>query len=318
MRQSGFMVPSSLPATFNQVTDPRPRLVISACLLGDPVRYDGDHKRDSFLVGPLADHVQWLSICPEVELGLGVPREKIQLEVATGGIQLVACQSRRDLTGAMQDWAAGWARSQQEREICGFVLKSGSPSCGIGDVRVKEAEGFSREGTGLFAETVMRSFPGIPVTTEKQIHQPGQLEHFLVRIFARQRLLKLLAEPRADRRQQLLGEEQMLLETHRQGSFEELVAIQEEAELVEKHASLLSRPVVWKEHRRALLAASGQLQGESSRNLERRIAATLGDSRWTRWTTELLEQARHQGSPLASQSYLQPLPAGCLPAEAGC
>jgi uncharacterized protein YbbK (DUF523 family) len=309
------MAPAPQTFPFNLETDLRPRLVISACLLGELVRYDGDHKRDSLLAGALAGHVQWLSVCPEVELGLGVPREKIQLEVTADGVQLVACQSRRDLTAAMQDWAAGWASSLQEREICGFVLKSGSPSCGIGDVLVREADEFSREGTGLFAENVMRSFPGIPVTTEKKINHPEQLEHFLVRVFARQRLLKLLAEPRVDRRRQLLGEEQLLLDTHQPGSFEELVVIQDEGALAEKHASLLSQPVAWEEHRRALGAACLQLEGESCRDLERRMGATAGDSRWTRWATELLKQARRQGSPLASQSYLQPFPAGCFPAD---
>ena len=107
------MALSSLTAGVNLATDSHPLLVISACLLGDQVRYDGDHKRDSLLVGPLADHVQWLAVCPEVELGLGVPREKIQLEAASGGIQLVSSRSRKNLTVPMQQWAAGWARSHQ-------------------------------------------------------------------------------------------------------------------------------------------------------------------------------------------------------------
>ena len=305
----------SLTAGVNLATDSHPLLVISACLLGDQVRYDGDHKRDSLLVGPLADHVQWLAVCPEVELGLGVPREKIQLEAASGGTQLVSSRSRQNLTVPMQQWAAGWARSHQERGICGFVLKSASPSCGVGDARVWEGKASSRQGNGLFAEAVMQSFPAIPVTTEKQIQQPGQLEHFLVRVFARERLLKLLVEPHGERRRQLLGQEELLLETYQPGSFEEIVGIQQERLLVERHAAVLSCPVTWKKHRGTLLAACGQLKGDAIRDLEGQLKASAGDKNWTYWTTELFRQARDQGNLLASQSYLQPIPVGCLPAE---
>ena len=314
------MTLSSLTAGVNLVTDSHPLLVISACLLGDQVRYDGDHKRDSLLVGPLADHVQWLPVCPEVELGLGVPREKIQLEAATGGIQLVASRSRKNLTKPMKQWAAGWARSHQERDICGFVLKSASPSCGVGDARVWEGKASSWQGNGLFAESVMKSFPAIPVTTEKQIQQPGQLEHFLVRVFARERLLKLLIEPPGTRRRQLLGQEELLLETYQPGSFEELVGIRQERRLIEKHAAILTHPVTWKEHLRTLLAVCGQLDGDASRDLEEHLKASASDRNWTWWATELHRQAHDQANTLASQSYLQPIPLGCLPAEkeTGC
>ena len=153
------MMPQSPTDTAMPRANARPLLVISACLLGDRVRYDGDHKLDALLTGLLSDHVQWSTICPEVELGLGVPREKIQLEGSGDHVQLLTRQSRQDLTGAMQDWARGWAGSQQQRGICGFILKSASPSCGIGDVKVWQERGFSKGGTGIFAARVMRDFP---------------------------------------------------------------------------------------------------------------------------------------------------------------
>jgi uncharacterized protein YbbK (DUF523 family) len=290
----------------------RPRLVISACLLGDRVRYDGNHKLDQLLAGALAEHVQWCAICPEVELGLGVPREKVQLEVVGEGVQLVAQQSRQDLTGAMQEWADRWSDSCQEDTICGFVLKSGSPSCGIGDARVWKEEEFSRNGTGLFAATVIRDFPCVPVVTEEQLRHPGQLEHFLVRIFARHRLIKLLADDDVDQRRQRLAEEQMLLETHRKGCFEGLVSTRDKMELKMEHAGVLARPCGWTEHRQSLLAICGELEGERCRELERRIRDSSGDDSWSDWATEVLCQARDTGSPLASQSYLQPFPSGCF------
>ena len=290
----------------------RPRLVISACLLGDRVRYDGDHKLDQLLTGALVDHVQWSAICPEVELGLGVPREKVQLEVAGEGVQLVAQQSRQDLTVAMQGWANRWSDSSQEEEICGFVLKSGSPSCGIEDARVWEEGQFSRNGTGLFAATVMRDFPWVPVVTEKQLRHPGQLEHFLVRIFARHRLLRLLAEDDVDQRRQRLAEERVLLETHRKGSFEGLVSSRGGKKLEMEHAGVLARPCSWEEHQQTLVAICEELEGERCRDLERRVRDSGGDNSWSDWATEVLCQARDTGSPLASQSYLQPFPVGCF------
>src|SRR5437870_10585264 len=107
------------------------RLGISACLLGQAVRYDGGHKRDPFLAEVLGRHVEWVPVCPEVELGLGVPREPIRLEGDPARPRLVAPGSGRDLTESMARLARRRCAELSRLDLSGYVLKTGSPSCGM-------------------------------------------------------------------------------------------------------------------------------------------------------------------------------------------
>src|SRR2546428_9751094 len=107
------------------------RLGISACLLGHEVRYDGGHKRDPFLAETLGRFVEWVPVCPEMELGLGVPREPIRLEGDPAAPRLVAANSRRDLTRAMTRLAPARAEQLARLDLVGYVLKKDSPSCGM-------------------------------------------------------------------------------------------------------------------------------------------------------------------------------------------
>src|SRR5213594_299566 len=117
------------------------RLGISACLLGHEVRYDGGHKRDPFLAATLARFVEWVPVCPEVELGLGVPREPIRLTGQAGAPRLVGESSGRDFTRAMLAFAGARVAGLEIRRLSGFVLKKGSPSCGMERVPVHPADG---------------------------------------------------------------------------------------------------------------------------------------------------------------------------------
>src|SRR2546428_814269 len=112
------------------------RLGISACLLGHEVRYDGGHKRDPFLAETLGRFVEWVPVCPEVELGLGVPREPIRLEGDPAAPRLVAAKSRRDLTRAMTRLVRARAEQLARLDLVGYVFKKDSPSCGMERVRV--------------------------------------------------------------------------------------------------------------------------------------------------------------------------------------
>ncbi len=127
------------------------RLGISACLLGHEVRYDGGHKRAPFLAETLGGFVEWVPVCPEVELGLGVPREPIRLEGDPAAPRLVAANSRRDLTRAMTRLARARAAELARLDLVGYVFKKDSPSCGMERVRVHGEGGRPlRRGTGLF------------------------------------------------------------------------------------------------------------------------------------------------------------------------
>src|SRR5581483_6464958 len=114
----------------------RVRIGISSCLLGEAVRYDGGHKRDAFLTDVFGKYVEWVSVCPEFELGLGVPRESLRLLDGTGGVRLVAPASGADHTQAMNGYAQKRLGELEKQNLCGFVLKRGSPSCGMERVRV--------------------------------------------------------------------------------------------------------------------------------------------------------------------------------------
>lgn len=166
----------------------KPRVGVSACLVGERVRYDGSHKRQPELLERAAGRVEWVPVCPEAELGLGVPRETIDLERTGGELRLVASQSRRDLTAAMDAWSA--RRLDELDDLAGFVLKSRSPSCGLGSARVR---GTQETADGRFAAAVRTRFPELPVAEEVELAEPAALERFLWRVGYAAELERLLA-----------------------------------------------------------------------------------------------------------------------------
>lgn len=175
--------------------EPKLRLGVSSCLLGAAVRYNGGHSRDEFLARSLDPWVEWLPICPEVEIGLGTPRETIRL---TGSIQaprLVAPKSGRDLTYDMQSWARERVEQIAAARLHGYVLKKGSPSCGLFRVRVYDERGMAQtQGRGLFATILAERLPLLPLEEEGRLHDPALRENFLERAFTMRRFERLLDE----------------------------------------------------------------------------------------------------------------------------
>jgi uncharacterized protein YbgA (DUF1722 family)/uncharacterized protein YbbK (DUF523 family) len=163
----------------------RLRVGISACLLGQEVRYDGGHKRDHFLTDTLGQFVEWVPVCPEVELGLGIPRESIRLEGDAAAPRLVAPKSGRDHTAAMARLARQRVAALAGQDLAGFVLKKDSPSCGMERVRVFRGSGPpARSGVGAFARTLMERLPLLPVEEEGRLSDPTLRENFVERLFA--------------------------------------------------------------------------------------------------------------------------------------
>ena len=174
------------------------RIGISSCLLGESVRHDGGHKRDPYLVETLGGLVEWVPVCPEVELGLGTPREPIRLVRDAGqsdGVRLVARSGRR-LTARMQRFARSRIRSLARAGLSGYILKKDSPSCGLERVKVwhdDDGRAAERNGRGLFAAELVRQYPNLPVEEEGRLHDPVLRENFFERVFAYQRLRALLS-----------------------------------------------------------------------------------------------------------------------------
>jgi uncharacterized protein YbgA (DUF1722 family)/uncharacterized protein YbbK (DUF523 family) len=170
------------------------RIGISSCLLGEEVRFDGGHKRDRFLTDVFAPFVEFVPVCPEVELGMGIPRESVRLVRANGEVRMVGNRSGTDHTDAMRRWAERRARRLEREELCGYVLKKDSPSCGMERVRLYPEQGpATREGRGIFAEALLAAAPLLPVEEEGRLNDPVLRENWIERVFAYRRLRSLFA-----------------------------------------------------------------------------------------------------------------------------
>jgi uncharacterized protein YbgA (DUF1722 family)/uncharacterized protein YbbK (DUF523 family) len=171
--------------------DPQPqrlRLGVSACLLGEEVRYNGGHKRDRFLTDVLGPYVEWVPVCPEVEIGLGTPRPAIRLVQIGGETRLVAPDSGADHTAAMREYSERRVAELAALDLAGYVLKKDSPSCGMERVKLYPGDGDgavpSRDGQGVFATALLRLLPALPVEEEGRLNDPTLRESFVARIFA--------------------------------------------------------------------------------------------------------------------------------------
>ena len=175
------------------------RLGISSCLLGEEVRFDGGHKHDALLTETFGQFFQWVPVCPEMEIGLGTPRESLRLERIAGSGRLIAPRSGADHTEAMQRWAGQRLEELAGLDLHGYVLKKDSPSCGMERVRIYDEAGVAqRKGTGLFAAALLARFPTLPVEEEGRLHDVPIRENFIERVFAYARWRAFLeAAPRA-------------------------------------------------------------------------------------------------------------------------
>ncbi|HEX9205045.1 MAG TPA: DUF523 and DUF1722 domain-containing protein [Candidatus Deferrimicrobiaceae bacterium] len=172
------------------------RILVSACLLGEKVRYDGGHKRDLFLVETLGPHVEWIPVCPEVDCGLPVPREAMRLVGFASRPRLVTIRTGVDLTGKMEEWAGGRLDELSGLDLCGYICKKDSPSSGMERVKVYGGDGIpARSGAGIFTRMFMERFPLIPVEEEGRLTDPVLREMFIERVFCLRRFRDLLAMP---------------------------------------------------------------------------------------------------------------------------
>lgn len=159
------------------------RVGVSSCLLGETVRYDGGHKRDSFISEVLARHFDLVPFCPEVAIGLGVPRTTIRLIQTSDGIHAINSENpAHNVTEQLRAYA------DQQRPLhdtlCGYIFKSRSPSCGLEGVKVYEGETVSRQGTGIYTNRLTTNLPDLPVTEESCLADPALRERFIQRVYA--------------------------------------------------------------------------------------------------------------------------------------
>lgn len=171
------------------------KLGISACLLGQRVRYDGGHKLDRFLRDTLGQYVEYVPVCPEVECGLSVPRESMHLEGNPESPRLVTSRTHQDMTERMTQWSKRRVKELEREELCGFIFKSDSPSSGMERVRVYNEKGMPvKKGVGIFAKIFMDYFHLLPTEEEGRLHDPELRENFIERVFTLKRWREVLAK----------------------------------------------------------------------------------------------------------------------------
>ena len=169
------------------------RVGISACLLGENVRWNGGHKLDRYLTNTLGQFVDYVPVCPEVECGLGIPRETLRLVGDPENPRLVTFKTKIDHTDRMRQWAKNRVEALEKEDLCGFIFKSDSPSSGMIRVKVYNEKGMpEQKGVGMFAQAFMQHVPLIPVEDDGRLHDPNIRENFIEQIFTLKRWREIL------------------------------------------------------------------------------------------------------------------------------
>lgn len=158
---------------------------ISSCLLGNQVRFDGGHKHSRMCTESLSRYFDFVAECPEVGIGMSIPRKPIRLigDVASPRSVYVHDNSV-DFTDDMI--AFGKAKAQEHQDLCGYIFMKNSPSCGVFRVKVYQENGYpaSEAGQGLYSKAIMEAHPLLPVEESGRLSDSLLRENFITRVFA--------------------------------------------------------------------------------------------------------------------------------------
>ena len=200
------------------------RIGVSKCLLGEPVRYDGQHKHDHFITDTLGRYFDYVGVCPEVECGLGVPRESMRLVGDPANPRLVTTRTGLDLTARMQDWVAQRVVELEKEDMGGFIFKSRSPSSGMENVKVyNDKGGFAGKAPGLFGKAFMVNFPNLPCEDEGRLNDPDLRENFIERVFTLWRFRQALrASPTLATLMTFHARNKLLIQSHHETLMREM------------------------------------------------------------------------------------------------
>jgi uncharacterized protein YbbK (DUF523 family) len=160
------------------------KIGVSSCLLGNNVRYDGGHRHDHYISDTLGRYFEWLPVCPEVECGLGIPREAMRLVGNPENPRLVTIHTGADHTDRMYTWVEKKLKELEKENLFGFIFKSKSPSSGIGGVEIYTPSGIpGHSGAGIFGGAFIKHFAHLPVIDEDGLHDPLLRENFIKKFF---------------------------------------------------------------------------------------------------------------------------------------
>ena len=178
----------------NRSPESKIKVGVSSCLLGEKVRWNGDHKQNRAVKDELGQFFEWVPTCPEVEIGMGIPRETVQLTGDPGAPRMVGNTTGTDWTSRMNRYSKKRSAELARLTLCGYIFKSRSPSCGIARIPVTGKNRKTQKyGRGLFAEAFMQRCALVPVEDEGRLHDARIRENFITRVFAYHRLAHLLS-----------------------------------------------------------------------------------------------------------------------------
>ena len=303
------------------------RIGISSCLLGDEVRFDGGHKRDAFLTQVLSPYVEWVRVCPEVEVGMGVPRETLRLVRVSDDTRMITTRTGVDHTDAMRAYAERKVKALASTDLRGYVLKKDSPSCGMERVKVYDtgAGAAARKGIGTYAEILLRQFPSLPIEEEGRLSDPVLRENFIERVFAYDRL-RTLFDGRWTMKALVAFHtaNKMALLAHSTTAYQELGRLvasasgQSRADVRERYEELfmatLKRPATTRRHTNVLLHMAGHLKTKLDAPSKAELLGCIDDYRRELVPlvvplTLIRHYVRlHAVAYLAGQTYLEPHP----------
>lgn len=169
------------------------KLGVSSCLLGNFCRYDGAHSKDDFVVNILQKYFDFVPYCPE-KMVFGTPRESIRLVEIDEQIKVITNSSKKDVSKELEDISIYCSEQIKNDDLCGIILKSKSPTCGIERVKVYQDKSSINEkkGVGLFAHEIKKRYPYLPMEEEGRLQDPWLRENFLMQIFAYEELFEFL------------------------------------------------------------------------------------------------------------------------------
>jgi len=168
-------------------------IAVSSCLLGQEVRYDGGHKHNAYLTGTLGRYFEYTAFCPEVAIGLGVPRPTLQLVQIDDAVRVRGSKDLElDVTQRLQDYARSVVPLLDG--FCGYIFKKSSPSCGMERVKIYKNGNPVANGRGAYAEVIMQALPALPVEEEGRLMDPVLRENFIERVFVYYRWQQFLRQ----------------------------------------------------------------------------------------------------------------------------
>ncbi len=302
------------------------RLGVSGCLLGEAVRFDGGHKHDRYLTDVLGRWFDFVPVCPEVGIGMGVPREPIRLVQIGEGVRVRGVPAPEvDFTDALAGYVDVVA--DDLAGIVGYVLKRASPTCGMERVKVYPVGGGASRpvGTGAFAAALMRRWPRLPVEEEGRLDDPILRENFIERLFVYARLRPLLAAPTAVSLMAFHDRHELLVMAHGQAAGERLGRLVATAGTTDPRAvaedyadalmQALRRRATRRRHAHVLEHLAGHLKRALDADDEAELRETITAYRLARVPlvvpmTLLRHHLRRNPHPhLQDQHYLAPHPA---------